>query len=75
MTVAEILGQMEARRERAESVSKSFASEDSPVRKLSEARRGNTGKSVVQDDVDKVFAVTLLEEIARTKASTKRFAS
>jgi hypothetical protein len=75
VTVAEILGQMEARRERAASVSRSFASEDSPVRKLSEARRGNTGKSVVQDDVDKVFALTLLEEIARAKDSAKRFAS
>lgn len=75
MTVDEILKEMEARKERAERISVAFAKDESPVRKLSEAKRGNTGKVVAHDSIDKVFALTLTEEIKKTKASVKRFAS
>ena len=75
MDTIKILGRMKALRADAKRLGKAFANESSPVRKLSEAKRGNTGKTVKQDDVDKVFAVTLGVEIARAKASIKRFAS
>lgn len=75
MNIDEVLERMAARRPHAERVGKTFASETSPVRMLSEAKRGNTGKTVAQDDVDKVFAATLENEIERAKASVKRFAS
>ena len=75
MTVAEILEKMDACQEYARRVGEAFARDESPVRKLAEAKRGNKGKNVPQDDIDKVFAVTLAEEIKRTKESVKRFAS
>ena len=75
MTVVEILEKMDKRKEYAARVGDVFAKDESPVRKLSEAKRGNTGEAIVHDNVDKVFALTLMEEIKRTKASVKRFAS
>ncbi len=75
MTVSEILERMDARREHADRVSNALADVSSPVRKLSEAKRGNASEVVNPSDVDKVFAMTLMEEISRTKASVKRFAS
>lgn len=75
MTATEILEKMDARREHSIRVGVVLSDVSSPVRKLSEAKRGNASKVVKPGDVDKVFAATLMEEISRTKASVKRFAS
>lgn len=75
MSAQDVLARMAARLAHAEQVAATFVREQSPVRKLSEAKRGNAGLTPAPSDVDKVFAATLRDEIGRAKASVKRFGS
>ena len=75
MTMEQILASMDSRRDDAQRLGATFASEGSPVRMLAEAKRRNTGDSPKATEVDKVFAATLPSEIEQAKASLKRFTS
>ena len=75
MTMEEILASMDSRRDDAQRIGDTFASEGSPVRMLAEAERRNTGESPKATEVDRVFAATLPKEIKHAKASLKRFTS
>ena len=75
MTMEQILASMDSRRDDAQRLGATFASEGSPVRMLAEAKRRNTGDSPKATEVDKVFAATLPNEIEQAKASLKRFTS
>ena len=72
MSMKEILASMESRRDNARRIGAVFAREGSPVRRLAEANRGNTGEST---GMDRVFTATLPSEIRQAKASLNRFAS
>lgn len=75
MSAQDVLAKMAARHAHAAQVAATFGREQSPVRKLSEAKRGNSGLAPAPSDIDKVFAATLREEISRAKASVRRFGS